>query len=559
MGWGITVATLVGVSAATILAATGAVAWSHRDDRAAVPFILLVANLGAWSLLYGIQLGFGTVEAQLVLQRLVVGTAGIVPTTWLFFTVHYGGWGSWLTRRRVALLLVEPVAFLALCLTNGSHHLVWAEPTATTVLDSTVPVLAFGPVYALHIAYAYTFVALGIGLLVYLGLHVSPVYRKQVATLVCGAVPALLTHVAFTLGVSPVPNLDLTPFVFSFTGIVFVLALYRFHLLDLAPIARRKSFREMGDGLLVVDADGRVADVIGVAATVLDPTPQIGMRASECLPGDSLADTDGMSVPGGVADQRRIYQFKASHLEAPQGDQTGAMVLIRDVTDLRESEQRLEVANRVLRHNLRNEMNIILGYAEQLEKRLEGEDAADARQIRAAAEALLELGEKARQMSHLGELDDSLATSLDVVDELEEIIAEFRAEHPTVTIEVDAPERAPVRLGARAPFVIAIQNVLENAAEHNDADEPRITVRVRTVGDDVRVTVSDNGEGIPEMEREVLESGTESQMLHSQGLGLWLTYWCVTVSNGTLTIETDQVGTTVAMDFPAGPEAAGAA
>ena len=60
------------------------------------------------------------------------------------------------------------------------------------------------------------------------------------------------------------------------------------------------------------------------------------------------------------------------------------------------------------------------------------------------------------------------------------------------------------------------------------------------------MAVADNGPGIPESERRVFTEGTETPLSHGSGLGLWLTEWIVTRSNGHLCFEeNDPRGTVV--------------
>ena len=85
-----------------------------------------------------------------------------------------------------------------------------------------------------------------------------------------------------------------------------------------------------------------------------------------------------------------------------------------------------------------------------------------------------------------------------------------------------------------------------------------MAVTVRPGEDETLIEVSDNGSGIPELERSVIGAGLETPLEHSQGLGLWLTYWCVTMSDGTLDLDTGIVGTTVTLEFPQGDTTASA-
>lgn len=550
MGWGYSLGTAIGFGAAGISCGVAALAWRHRQEKGALPFTVLMGNLALWSALYGFQLGYDTLAEQLVVQRFTLGVAGVVPTTWLLFVLAYAGYDTWLERRRVLVLLTEPVAFLLLCLTNPLHELVWTDAVVTTTLVGTVPGLTFGLGYAVHIVYAYLAVAAGIGLLLLLGGRVSPMHQKQVTLLITGTVPPFLSHVAFTLGASPIPNLDLTPFVFSFTGVVFGLALFRFELLELAPVARVQSLEEMGDGLVVIDEDGVVVDRMGVAAAVLEPSPTVGTPIASVFPDTELEELDGSYRSARVEGRQRSFRFEVSTLRDHHDRQTGTMITMRDVTGLRESEQRLRVSDRVLRHNVRNDVGIIHGYASDLEARLEGEAAADARQIREAAEDLFETADKARAITQLHEAGTGVDETLDLAAEVRSIVSQFQTAHPGVEFRSELPAEAPATIGDPETFRTAIRNVVENAIEHNDPSSLCVTVSLTRTSGGYRVVVSDTGDGIPELERRVLADGMETSLHHGQGLGLWLTYWCVRMWGGELTLESDDEGSTITMTIP---------
>lgn len=559
MGWEYSLGTGIGAGAAVISGAVAALAWRHRREKGALPFTVLMGNLALWSALYGFQLGYETLAAQLVVQRFTLGVAGFVPTTWLLFALAYAGYESWLERRRVALLVAEPVAFLLVCLTNPAHGLVWTDAELTSSAVGSVPALALGAGYAVHIFYAYVAVAAGIGLFLQLGGRVSPMHQKQVALLITGAVPPFLSHVLFTFRASPVPGLDLTPFVFSFTGVVFGLALFRFELLELSPVARLQSLEEMGDGLVVIDERGVVVDRFGVAAAVLEPAPRVGDRIGTVFPDTDLDALDGSYRSARVNGRQRSYRLEVSPLRDHHDRQTGTMVTIRDVTALRESEQRLRVSDRVLRHNVRNDVGIVHGYASELETRLEGRDAADARLIRETAEGLLETAEKARKITHLHRNVATDGEAVDLAEQLRSVVSGFRTGHPGVTFRTDVPDEARVTVGDPETFRTAIRNVLENTVEHNETTALHVTVSMTRTPEGYRIEIADDGGGIPDLERRVLEDGMETPLHHGQGLGLWLTYWCVRMWGGDLSLESDADGSTVTMTVPAGPGASGEA
>ena len=215
---------------------------------------------------------------------------------------------------------------------------------------------------------------------------------------------------------------------------------------------------------------------------------------------------------------------------------------------IREREQHLSVLNRVLRHNLRNEMTLVLNHASLI---AETGDSARVREAGRAIEergrTLIGLGESAREATEAMTRSDE-TIEMDLAERSEDILASVQAAYPEAAITIDAPERVPVAVVPT--FERAIRNVIENAFEHNDAAEPRVTVTVRSEDGYGTVSVADNGPGIPSQETMALD-GTEEPLQHGSGLGLWVTKWLVQKSSGWLEFaENDSRGTVVTIYVP---------
>jgi signal transduction histidine kinase/DNA-binding response OmpR family regulator len=199
-------------------------------------------------------------------------------------------------------------------------------------------------------------------------------------------------------------------------------------------------------------------------------------------------------------------------------------------------EQRLQVFNRILRHNLRNDLNVVLGRAQNI-----GEEfppaAGEARVIQQKANELIEISEKAREVGKTLDRDERTEKQIDVSDCVERTCEEFRQSYPEAEILTNLPES--VQAYADKTLEAAISEVVENAIEHND-DQPSVRVAVSATGDDsewIEVTVLDDGPGIPEDEREVLSEEEETALHHGSGLGLWLSHWIVSKFGGELSFE----------------------
>ncbi|WP_435186367.1 PAS domain-containing sensor histidine kinase [Halobellus sp. EA9] len=222
----------------------------------------------------------------------------------------------------------------------------------------------------------------------------------------------------------------------------------------------------------------------------------------------------------------------------------------RDITDRRRRERQLYVMDNLLRHNLRNDLNLILGMAELIEDDVPEAEARTA-VIRRTGEALLESAEKGREIIDLLtkrgqrerlDLGNVVADARDTVHE--------RFDRPIV--ETGSIEPCTVR--ARAELRLCVVELLENAIRHSDSETPfvRVSVRCADDGDEAVLTVEDDSAPIPSIEADVLEGNHEmNDVYHSSGLGFWLLYWCVELSGGSVSVESDpESGNTITVRLP---------
>ncbi|WP_416840935.1 histidine kinase N-terminal 7TM domain-containing protein [Haloferax sp. DFSO52] len=550
MEWNLTALSLFSFLAAGVLAALVGVVWRRQNDSRA--FTALIAAVFFWSVVYGIQLGFEGEQAQLLWQRVTLVTSGLVPMMFLFFAFEYAGRENQLTQVVTAVLTAEWFLFSVLTVSNPIHHLIWTRATLTTQLFSPVLDVEFALGYQIHILFAYLVVTAGFWAVLSVYFRSAGIYRKQSSLILVGAVPAFISHVLYTVKASPVPGLDLTPFVFSFTGIVYGLALFHFDLLERTPVARQRAMELTGDGLIVVDESGHVVDSNRIARHLYDIDHSETSHISTVLGEMDVRHLHGTTTLGTIDGTQRVYELYITELASESGPNAGFAVVLRDVTDQNAYEQRLVVTNRVLRHNLRNDMNVIMGYADTLAASASSpEERNRADVISATAERLVELSEKARQIADIDKNTPTAAEPVDVVSVVETLLDEYREQNPTVTVtSTFSASEAPVFVSKQA-LRITLQNLLENTVEHNDTETLAVDVTVTVTDTQTLVTVSDNGVGLPKMEQAVLESDTETPLQHSNGLGLWLTSWVVSAVGGEITVEaSESSGTTVSLQFP---------
>jgi signal transduction histidine kinase len=207
-----------------------------------------------------------------------------------------------------------------------------------------------------------------------------------------------------------------------------------------------------------------------------------------------------------------------------------------------------DVLNRVLRHNLRNTMNVIIGRSELARNRVESEHEHHMEAIERIGEDLVETSRKARDIKEAIDADtdaESVSSTRLVEGSIERVAPEF----PAVTFERDLA--GDYHIDASTLLFTALEHVVDNAARHNDAADPRITVAVRADTETVSITVRDNGPGIPDPELTSLDESNERPLEHGSGLGLWVVRWILEMSGGRATFDdADDGGTVVTLTAP---------
>ncbi|OYR56516.1 PAS domain S-box protein [Halorubrum halodurans] len=231
-----------------------------------------------------------------------------------------------------------------------------------------------------------------------------------------------------------------------------------------------------------------------------------------------------------------------------------AFAVYTDITDQKERERYLQVLNRVLRHNLRNDMNVVMGLASELVDRIDDEElVGHAERLRANAEDVATLSEKAKELEAVLGRGERDARPMNVVSSLREAVAEARTAHPDAEIDVDLPEALWVN--GTEDVGRAFEELIGNAIEHADAETPTVSIDARRVSNGsewAEVRIRDDGPGISDAEWEVVAGEEDiSQLTHASGLGLWLTRWIADSAGGEIRREeTSTTGTTVVLRLP---------
>ncbi len=231
-----------------------------------------------------------------------------------------------------------------------------------------------------------------------------------------------------------------------------------------------------------------------------------------------------------------------------EGTITHFVAIQRDITERKRTDQRLEVLNRVLRHDVRNAVAVLQGNATRLRDEFTDDGSLLAvDRIAGRAEELHSTVEKARTVEQA--LDTTRTGPVNIQTLVESQREVFEQHHPDGTLVVDISQQLWVE--GNHTLEAALKEALDNAFEHGETPRVRV-VAVDRNDDQIDICIVDDGPGVPVHERRVLENGKESALEHGSGLGLWLMKWVITNLGGNIDVsERDTCGTVVTFTLPA--------
>lgn len=213
--------------------------------------------------------------------------------------------------------------------------------------------------------------------------------------------------------------------------------------------------------------------------------------------------------------------------------------------ELADKNQRLDVLSQVLRHNLRTEAQVLLGYADRIQRSETVEEAADAgAQVQKTAESLARLNEKVGEVYWAMDFEADDASPTPVESTLESVANKYR-DQASVTVDYSCPVDASVLAGDRLEQ--ALGYLVNNAVGDTTAD-PEVTLAADAVDKGTEIRVESPGGRITDDERELLEGDAEiTQLNHSRDIDLWAAQWIVSAYGGRLRIAEDAPGSCVAI------------
>ena len=344
---------------------------------------------------------------------------------------------------------------------------------------------------------------------------------------------------------------------------------------ELARAKRRLDavVQNTSEAIYIKDGEGRYLFINEVGADVFgsDPETVVGQTDADLFDPESAEDIrldDRRVTETGVPEtwdrvryvdgEKHVFIDNKFPYRDESGDVVGLMGVSRDITDRKDYERRLErqrddleLLNETVRHDTRNDLEVIVGYAEVLADRADEDSREHVETLLGSARAAVELTHSAGDLSEVMLDPDRDPAPVSLSDTLSTQVEETRAQTESARIDVEGtvPE---VSVLADEMLDSVFRNLLKNAVQHGDKTPTEVTVAVTEGDDTVRVSVADNGPGVPETLRSTVfgkgEKGLDSR---GTGIGLYLVRTLVDSYGGDVWVEdNDPEGAVFVVELP---------
>lgn len=454
-----------------------------------------------------------------------------VATLWLYQAIQFTGTAPAIRKRLAVWLFVIPVSVFLMHLTNDWHGLVYESYEFNSADAIPLYTTVKGPWYSVHAIYNYGVLLFGLALFIRMYLYSYPIVRKQILVLILGAAAPMLCNFLFWFGIT----IDMTPFGFAVSGMVYIWGVWRFNLLRLGPLAMEKVFGTIRDGVVLLDYDDQIIGYNGAAGAVF---PELTIRKRYPLPAAEILTGNPALLAhiGSAAGDNNRFPFRLQHegrskhyicsvtpiIDGDSSHHIGKIMMINDITELKENEARLEEYARqltelnafkdklftIVAHDIRDPIVMLVSLTELL-----GEELAAAGMERAELFREIE-----GQMNSTYRLVDNLldwyrsqqgkVAFRPSVWNVRQVVlqslsvAGIKARMKRIQLKESVEEELAV-LADKEMLDLILRNLLSNAIKYTGMDGT-VEVGAQYEGEAAMIFVRDNGAGIDEQTAEML-------------------------------------------------------
>lgn len=320
-----------------------------------------------WAITYAFEFASTDIETKIMWSKFSYFGIVYCPVSFLFFSLAFSSQYKFLKKKYIVLLFAVSTLFILSPFTNNLHHLHWKSYAIDPVTNATDYV--YGPFFWIMTLYLYFALIFGIINIFLLFSKSSKFYRKQITLLFIASLLPLIGNLIYIFHINPIPGFDWTPFTFLITGILIAVNLSWFNMFELVPFARNKLIDIIPDAILVVDNSLHIADLNPAMRKLIDSTVEemIGTSVEKIFPHreELIAeirkfDDFQTQISREINGITHFFDLQATALFDHNKQQTGRLVILKDITRHIKAEEKIKETNVRLMEEIHEKEKLIV-------------------------------------------------------------------------------------------------------------------------------------------------------------------------------------------------------
>lgn len=525
--------------------------WKSTDVKF---WLVWQAAASFWAFTYAFEYASIHIEEKIFWSKLSYFGIVYEAVSFMFFALAFSSNTRYIVRKIVIPVYIVSTLFILAPYTNDLHHLHWKSYSINAETNATN--YEYGPLFWLFVVYTYSQLLAGIVIIFRLFIRLSGYYRGQVLLVFISALLPLMGNFIYIFHINPLPGFDWTPFTFLITGVLIAINISRFRMFDLVPFARNKLIDVIPDAILVVDKSLRVAycNEVFLSLFKLEEKKIMGQSVEELfahrysLIQEAIKHEDyNTEVSRENNDETQFFDLHAHSLYDYQKQQTGRLIILKDITRRVLSEQMTkEVNTRLLQeiqekekliedldafshtvaHDLKGMLGAIVSASNLIQMAVDDMSKEDLLEISSLiSQTATKTTHITRELLTLASVRKQeiqpVAVDMEVVTN--EALARLKEMILAKGAKLVLPSEWHSVLGNKAWLEEVLINYISNAMKYGGTP-PEIKISSQIIdGQKVKFTVSDNGRGLSsdEIERLFIQfNRLDTVRAEGHGLGL---------------------------------------
>ncbi|HEC86521.1 MAG TPA: PAS domain S-box protein [Thermoplasmatales archaeon] len=322
----------------------------YKNEKGSTFFLMLIISILVWAAAFMFEMIVSSENLMMLFAKIQYIGVSFVPVAWFSFCSIYAGKFDNIVRGRLFYLLtIIPILTIILVFTNESHGLIWSKIDFSNIGVFKMLTPIHGTWFWIHTTYSYLLIATGSLLIIWKSLSISSTHIKRSILLISAVVLPWVANMVYLLKMT---GFDYTVLTSVASISLLFLGVYGYKLVNVIPIARNIVIEGLDDAVVVLDENYRVVDMNPSAERLLEVSTDkaIGLGASQVfdrcpeiirLYKSKKSEKRSICIKekNGV---NKYYAVKASPLYDKSKRVLGKLIVIRDITEIKQTENELK-------------------------------------------------------------------------------------------------------------------------------------------------------------------------------------------------------------------------